>query len=478
MFNPVSPACILRPVSWLRSVTWVLLTAGFTCMQAASPPPTLRPIVEAEEDIYTYTNANNGAGPLWCHGSTCLVRIGEDVFASGLETLKDAKPLNNCRWTLYQRGKSGWRLQQVDSAGRTREPCPLVGFPDGRMFLSANPTLTPAGTYGGPARPEILEFSARDAKGPFEHLLPVWDGTPAFTEHSYRSFAADGPGQELILLQNIGYTHAEWAFRDKRGNWAAQGRLRWPNGAEYPKPEPIRVCYPDVALKNRAVHFCGVSDIVEPYPEWRAYKKQLTGNEWDYDFRRLFYTWTPDIKRETFRDWVEVASRDKTGGGISPGDLWLGPDGAVHLVWAERALDERLRAKFFPEAKQSHAVNYAIVRDGRVLLRRSLMLAEEGKPGEIGACPRFQATPDNRLFVICYASGKGADGKAVSENRLIEIRPGGEISAPVRVPFSKAFTLYFTATVRGGSRPSKMVELLGQREGTPLTMSYARVRLW
>ena len=231
-------------------------------------------------------------------------------------------------------------------------------------------------------------------------------------------------------------------------------------------------------LKGRAIHFCGVSDVVEPYPEWRAYKKQLTGNEWDYDFRRLFYTWTPDITREKFRPWVEITSRDKTCGWISPGDLWLAPDGAAHLVWTERALDERLRAKFFPEVKQSHAVNYAIVRDGKVVLRRALMLAEEGKPGEVGSWPRFQVTPDNRLFVICYVSGTGADRKAVSGNRLMEIRPGGEVGAPVAVPFKKPFTAYFTATVRGGSPPSQTLELLGQREGAPLTISYARVRLW
>jgi len=203
----------------------------------------------------------------------------------------------------------------------------------------------------------------------------------------------------------------------------------------------------------------------------------LTGNEWDYDFRRLFYTWTPDIMREKFHAWVEVASRDKTCGWIMPGDLWLGPDGAAHLVWSERALDERLRAKFFPDAKQSHAVNYAIVREGKVVLRRTLMLAEEGKPGEIGSSPRFQVTPDDRLFVICYASGQGADGKAVSENRLIEVHLGGEVSAPVRVPFNKPFTSYFTATVRGGSPASKTIELLGQRTGVPMTISYARVRL-
>jgi hypothetical protein len=459
------------PIS-LAAFTWTLgaLTAG-----SAS---TLLPVVEAEEDIYPYTNADNGAGPLWCHGSTCLVRIGDDVFASGLETLSNVKPLNNCRWTLYRRGKNDWQLEQVDPTGRTREPSPMVGFPDGRLFLSANPTLTAEGTYAGPARPEILQFSAREPKATIERLLPVWDGSPAFTEHSYRSFAADGPRHELMLLQNIGYTHAEWAFRDRAGKWAAHGQLNWPSGAEYPKAEPVRVCYPNVMLKNRAVHFCGVSDIVEPYPEWRAYKKQLTGNEWDYDFRRLFYTWTPDITGEKFRPWLEIASRDKTCGWISPGDLWVGSDGAAHIVWTERALDERLRAKFFPEATQSHALNYAIVREGKITFRRTLMLAEEGKPGEIGAVPRFQVTSDNRLFVVYYASGTSADGKAVSENRLIEIHPGGEVSAPVVVPFKKPFTAYFTATVRGGSPPSKTLELLGQREGTPLILSYARVKLW
>src|SRR5688572_10029389 len=69
----------------------------------------VEPRVEAEEEVYTYEPANNGAGPLWCHGSTCLVRVGEDMFASGLETLRDAKPLNNCRWTLFTRGTNGWK---------------------------------------------------------------------------------------------------------------------------------------------------------------------------------------------------------------------------------------------------------------------------------------------------------------------------------------------------------------------------------
>jgi hypothetical protein len=101
----------------------------------------LKPIVEAEEDVYSYTSANNGAGPMWCAGSTCLVRVGDKVFASGLETIPEAKPLNNCRWMLFERKTNGWVRVHVDASGRTREPSPLACFQNGSLFLSANPTL-------------------------------------------------------------------------------------------------------------------------------------------------------------------------------------------------------------------------------------------------------------------------------------------------------------------------------------------------
>ncbi|MBM3477048.1 MAG: hypothetical protein FJX75_27590 [Armatimonadetes bacterium] len=414
---------------------------------------------------------------MWCHGSTCLVRIGERVFASGLETIPDAKPLNNVRWMLFTREESGWRLVYKDEGHRTREPSPLAGFPDGRLFLSANPTLAPRDAYSGPARPEVLQFSAADPDAGYQTLLPTWDGEPAFTEHSYRSFAADGPAGELILLQNIGYTHAEWSFRDRSGKWAAQGKLVWPWGAEYDKPQPIRVCYPNVALKDWAVYFCGVSDIVEPYEKWRAYKKELTGRDWDFDFRRLFYTWCPDITKGKFADWVEVASRDKTCGWIFPCDLWVAPDGAVHILWTERALDERLREKFFPEEKQRHQLNYAVLREGKVVLRRTLQESGEGLVGPTPGQGRFHITPDNRLFVIYWVSGAEADGKSVAEDRLVEIGADGTPGTPVRVPLEHPFTSFFTATPRAGSQPSQVLDLLGECAGVGGTIRYARVQV-
>ncbi len=447
--------------------------------QAPQGPTAVQPVVEVEEDVYSFTPANNGAGPLWCSGSTCLVRIGQEVFASGLETLPDAKPLNNCRWTLYHRGAAGWQLWQTDPAGRTREPCPLVALPDGRVLLSANPTrLTDPNVAAGPARPEILQFSAKDPQAAMETLLPVWQGQPEFSEHSYRSFAADGATGGMLLFQNIGYTHAEWAFRDGAGQWAAGGKLVWPWGAEYDKPQPIRVCYPNVAMRGRSVHFCGVSDIVEPYQKWQAYKERLTGQHWDYDFRRLFYTWSDDITTGKFHDWVEIASRDKTCGWISPGDMALAPDGDVHLLWTEKALDERLRQDFFPGEKQSHTLQYAVLRAGQVVRRSTLLRAEEGGPREVPGRGRFQVTPDGRRFAVFFVSGTDASGKPVSENRLVELQADGCCGVPVRLPLQRPFSEFFTATVRAGSPPSTTLDLLGQRAGGANVLSYARIRLW
>jgi hypothetical protein len=440
--------------------------------------PVMQPNVEVEEEVYQYVPADNGAGPMWCSGSTCLVRIGNRVFASGLETVADWVPLNNCRWLLFEKTEEGWKLKHVDKENRTREPSPLVTFHDGRLFLSANPTLTGPEEYDGESRPEILLFNTDDSQMPFERLLPVWSGQPPFTEHSYRSFAADGVRGELILFQNISYDRAEWTFRDALGKWSAQGQLWWPFGNDDEVAESIRICYPNVMLKDRAVYFCGVSDIIEPNEAWREYKKQLTGRDWDYDFRRLFFTWTDDITSSEFNPWIEVASREKTCGWISPADLWVSPEGAVHLLWTERAIDERLREKFFPGAKQSYALNYAIIRKGEIQTRRTLVLAEEGGSNEIPAAARFHITPENRLLVIFYVKGTNENEQPVNENRILELAPDGRPGKAFTLHMKQPLSSFFTATLRAGSQPSSVIDILGTPSDGKHSINYSRIRLW
>ena len=98
--------------------------------------------------------------------------------------------------------------------------------------------------------------------------------------------------------------------------------------------------------------------------------------------------------------------------------------------------------------------------------------------------PRFQVTPDGRLFVIYYVSGTGPDNELVSENRILELYSDGSASRPVGIPLEHPLTEFFTATVRAGCKPSFTIDLLGYRKGgfglftdSPTTLSYAQVSI-
>ena len=97
--------------------------------------------VEIEEIVTRYTPANNGAGPMWCYGSTVIARQNSDVYLSTIETGKDVPLLCNTRWQLWHRTSDGWKLKQTEKAYRQREPCPIAIFQDGPVFLSVNRNL-------------------------------------------------------------------------------------------------------------------------------------------------------------------------------------------------------------------------------------------------------------------------------------------------------------------------------------------------
>ena len=454
---------------------------------------TVQPKVEIEEEVYAYEPANNGAGPTWCSGAPALVRLGDTLFAPGLETLPDFPPLHNVRWMLWKREAAGWELQQVDPAERTREPCPLVVFPDGRLLMSVNPTLvTDPQRRAGPARPELLEFRAANPKRPPKTLAPAWDGDPQFTEHSYRFFAADADSQEAIMLNQIGYSHKEWALLQGDGTWAAGRLMNVPSRegdihAYVPGHNLHRYNYGSVVLKDRAVTVTGCVS----YANWdRAGEEQLAkildGQSARRQLgslanrRRMMITWTPDITTTPFAEWLEVGSTMSNGGWLFPGDLWVAPDGAAHVLWYEGPMDRRLRDEYFPDIKLTHAIKHAIVRDGRVIHRGTLIEGGEGLGSEISQSiqPRFQITPDNRLFAWYYVAGTDNQGQRVSENRMVELLADGTLGSPFVLPLAHPMRMAFTATPRGGSPPSNILDLFGIRaDGPANTLSYARVRL-
>jgi len=434
--------------------------------------------VEVEEDVYSFEPANNGSGPFWCYGHTCIVRRGEKLFVSGLETLPDIRPesYNNVRWLLFRRDTDAWELLQKGD-GRTREPCPLGVVSDGRLFMSDNPTLAPVDALPpSPARPEMLVFSTEDPRARPRKLLPDWGENPGFTEHSYRAMAVDADTNEILAMNINGYTHFHWSLLDAEENWTAHGRLEFPWGTEYEEPKPIRICYPELVLNNRAVHFMGISDVVEPVRAWKQARFEVTQRVWDYDFRRLFYTYTPDIGSEPFTEWVEIASREETAGHISNLDLWLASDGAVHVLWAEQSCDPRIRERFFPEVRLTVSLNHGILRGGTLVECQTLCEGDVDAGEQVPLWGRFHITPDNRLFVYYSIGAYDRFARDSTANYLVEVTgqlPSPPVEVRLEQPLHGAF---MTATPRGGSPTSNTLDLLGTGSD-PQTVRYVRMSI-
>ncbi len=426
------------------------------------------PLVEAEEDICEYTAPGNGAGPLWCYGAPVLVRAGERVFVPVMETGEGVPPLCNTRWKLYCRDDSGWRVLHEEREYRQREPCPLMMYRDGRLFLSVNTSLTPPGTQYRACLPHVLEFDSANPAAQYKTLVPRWEDGTYFTDHSYRGCAVDAERGELLLLNINAETGTYfWSLLDSENRWSRQGIFSF----------PIRSCYPQVVLKDRAAHVLAIGDIVEPVEEWRQYKFEHLQRQWDYVFRRLYYARNPDVGSASFGEPLEIASLEETAGHITNLDLWIDEGGTVHVLYLARSVQyEFLRDKFFPGVPFTTSLEYCAIQNGVIKDRKTLLSGGEGISPEIPGFGRFHATRDKKLYVVYHCGGTTPSGNAISENRILRVLPADDDTAPVTIPLEKPFTRFFTATERGGNIASDIIDLYGtgEREGV---LQYAMVRL-
>jgi len=428
----------------------------------------VQPVVEVEEVVTRYTSANNGAGPLWCYGSTAIARDGSEVFLSCIETGKDVPPLCNCCWQLWQRGPGGWKIVQHENEYRQREPCPIAVIPGGPVFLSVNPSTQPPGVHYGLCRPLVLQFGRKDLAAPPKQEEPAFAEGTYFTDHSYRGFAADGLTGELLLL-NVHAKNKEYyvSYRDVQNGWHARGTISF----------PIRGAYPQVALRQGAAHVLAVGDIVEPVEEWRKLKLEKTGSKWDYVFRRLFYTYTPDIAKKPFAEPLQVETVDNTGGHITNLDLFIDARGAAHLLYLKQPYaNQVIREKFFPEAANTAHLEYVVVQEGKVVGRRTLAATSSNAGDLTPAYARFHVGAGEKLYAIAAGSMADEKGKPVFGDFLAPVPSGGGKPAFTRIALHKPLSNFFTNTPRGGSKPGDLIDLHGVA-ADPLELRYVRIRL-
>ena len=413
--------------------------------------------IEVEETVCAIGNPNNGAGALWCYGAPLITRIGARVFVSAMEVGEGIPPLCNTRPRIFGRDEDGWRAVWHPKDFREREPCPLVCFQDGTLTLSVNPLIDVTESRRGACKPHLLQFSVDNFDASPKAIQAEWVENTRFTEHSYRGIAADGVRGEILLLNIDAPTGDQcWSFCDADGNWRNRGRIRF----------PIRACYPQVELRYRAGHVLAIGDIVEPNEEWRTYKYEKTNRGWDYVFRRLFYTWTPDATKAEFAPPIEVEDVDATGGHISNLDLWVDNDGDAHLLYIKQPSVPILRDKYFPHIQLTRTLKHCVIRRGEVISRSELLVGGEDITGDSPAYARLHATPDGRLLAVCVCSPPAV--------KIMPILP--QSAEPIELELDKPFGTFFTANERGGSKPSDIIDLFGIA-GEPNMLRYARVRL-
>lgn len=320
---------------------------------------------------------------------------------------------------------------------------------------------------------QFAVFAAADPGAAPTIHVPGWDDSYQFTEHTYRGVAADSATGEVLLLNISDHAGHAWSLLDRTGQTTHTGFLGYPE----------RGCYPQVAMKDHAAYVIAVSDIVEPNTIWREFKREQTGKDWDYDFRMLYFTWTPDITTTPFSPMLTFASRDETAGQLRQEDLWVGADGDVHAVYVDRSVwHPFMRDRFFPDTPITTELKYCRIHDNAVAERHTLAracevpantAAQDGGSvvfdAPVPTNARFHTTPDGRLFVLYHLAG---DGGGMRCQQLQPKMDAEAVEVPLQVPLSS----FLNATERLGNERSKTMDLYatGSESGV---MRYAQLEI-
>lgn len=434
----------------------------------ATPHLPFSAVVEANEVVYRYEDAQNGAGPLWSFGSSLVASHNEQVFISGLSREDGLAPPNNEVCVIYERTTEGWQ-ERFRLPGLTREPCPIA-IDQESLWVSHNPAV------GDLSEPQLFRYDLLDLDAEPEIFFPNWEDGHEFTPWSYRGLGVD-PVNHAVMVMNIsGYQAQHWAYLDSAGQWRARGQLTFPvmpaMGVTATQPvnaEPItlRLTYPSLVLRDQRAYVLAVSDIEATDEIMRTY---LTNRgESTYVLQSLYYAWTDNILSQPFSSWIELTDLGPAGM-VRNQDAWIAPDGTVHFLWIETTIDQRLTI-FFSEVQRQVSLWHATIREGVLVSKEKIH-----EMRVLGAEPvraRFYENPQGRLFIF-YSTYIPAAGNF---NWLVELYEDGKRSATTQVHLDPGMEYFLSAGPRNGVLPSPYLHLIGTINWDDPDVRYVRIRI-
>ena len=221
-----------------------------------------------------------------------------------------------------------------------------------------------------------------------------------FLDHSYRGGAVDAVTGD-IFFDNLHYppdSEGEhiYALLDKELNPVCTRDLVFPE----------RSCYHNIAMRGGEAYVFAVQDIVEPNTEWLAYKRQVTGEMWDFDFRSIWMNYTPDIRTQGFAPAVRVCDREATCGWTDNLDCCYTADGEMLLAVREQNVHQRfMRDHFFPQEKLYSRLS--VYRFAGGVLQETFAVDEASE--ENGDAARYSAlfhtAADGSVYLVWNKSG-------------------------------------------------------------------------
>lgn len=404
----------------------------------------------------------NGAAPDWDLGNAHMIRVGDRVFITNMHVHEDRLPL--CRTTMElweKKDGEAWKKVYEDDSGFQREPCPMAYLGNGRLAITVNPT---AKAYAKDERTEVVESV------PMLLILDITDGVKktdlirlewepcghTFLDHSYRSMALDLANGDLFLTNIDSYKYEKHVFTllDKEMRCLKTGTLHFPN----------RSCYHTIAMNDGEVYLFAVQDIIETNQEWKEYKRKITGNYWDYDFRTIYLNYCPDIRKGDFEPSQVVCDREATCGWERSLDCCYDRNGDMLFLAAQWNIAHAFMQKpFFPDTPLVVSLELFRFSHGQ-LLERTVIDTATGDRSTADFGGYFHTAANGDVYILW--NKKTACEKDLLDSGIYLSKASAPQAAPVKL--TNEFGPIFGCKTRLGAVPSDTIDSYWSKSDTEI----------